>query len=254
MQPPSLFQDDDTRWQALCTRNVAADGSFVYGVRSTRIYCRPACKARLARRANVSFYRDAAQAQAAGFRACKRCKPEVSGVMPEEKAVRRIREYVVAADADEGGGGGDGAQRMSLARMAKEVGLSKWHFHRVFKKCVGVTPVEYLRMQQRQQSSSASSSGTQPSDDVATTPAPFSLEDLTWVGDYELDGGLDMEYNPLKGQESVAGSGSIPIFSSTSSQSGKGSSAGEPLEIDASLDDILTWPDDWWNTATTPAG
>lgn len=142
----SLFEDDTARWQAVQDRNANADGFFVYGVRTTKIFCRPICKARLARRANVSFYDTGSAAQAAGFRACKRCKPEIAGFMPEENAVRKIRAFV-AGKPGVGEDGAGGVSMQSLGQMAKQTGLSKWHFHRVFKKCVGVTPVEYLRIQ-----------------------------------------------------------------------------------------------------------
>lgn len=228
-----LYQDDDSRWHAVRTRDINADGFFFYGVRSTRIYCRPACKARLARRANVSFYADGTEAEAAGFRACKRCKPEVVGFMPEEKAVRRIKEFVIAAAAAAATGDSTGddytRERMSLSAMAKEVGLSKWHFHRVFKKCVGVTPVEYLRMmrQNRLPDLETLSTGYET---VLTATISEGQEDFSWMtGD-----GLDAMYNPLEGQ---------PTDSSSSS------SYGGPLEIDPSLDDILSWPDDWWNAS-----
>ena len=141
MKPLSFFADDDSRWAAVQSRDAIADGFFVYGVRTTKIYCRPICKARLARRANVRFYSTGNEAQNAGFRACKRCKPELDGFMPEEKAVQQIRKFV----RDEAANAGDGERQMSLSQMAKKTGLSKWHFHRVFKRCVGVTPFEYLK-------------------------------------------------------------------------------------------------------------
>ncbi|KAK5992506.1 Vacuolar iron transporter 1 [Cladobotryum mycophilum] len=154
-----LFEDDDTRWQAVQARDSSADGFFVYGVRTTKIFCRPICKARLARRANVRFYGTVEEAKEAGFRACKRCKPEVMGLMPEEAAVQKIRAFVRDREAGTGGGqsGGQDA-RMSLSQMARRTGLSKWHFHRVFKKCVGVTPFEYLKMA-RDQALSAATAG-----------------------------------------------------------------------------------------------
>ncbi|KAF7549171.1 hypothetical protein G7Z17_g6571 [Cylindrodendrum hubeiense] len=138
----SLFDDDESRWQAVVGRNANADGFFVYGVRTTKIFCRPICKARLARRANVSFYLTGRDAQQSGFRACKRCKPEIAGFMPDEMAVQKIRGFV---DKRAVSGRDEGEARLSLSQMAKQTGLSKWHFHRVFKKCVGMTPTEYLR-------------------------------------------------------------------------------------------------------------
>ena len=68
--------DCDQCWQAVCERDEAFDGRFVFAVRSTGIYCRPNCPARRPRRDNVSFHEDAASAEAAGFRPCKRCSPQ----------------------------------------------------------------------------------------------------------------------------------------------------------------------------------
>ena len=70
------FDTDEARWKAVKSREATADGSFVYAVASTGVYCRPSCSARPARRENVSFHRTAADAEAAGFRACKRCRPD----------------------------------------------------------------------------------------------------------------------------------------------------------------------------------
>ncbi|KAG9596227.1 hypothetical protein KCU77_g5192, partial [Aureobasidium melanogenum] len=72
------FETPSSRWQALVTRNPAANGTFVYCVLTTHIYCRPTCPARLARRANVEFFSTSSEAEAAGYRACKRM-PEAEG-------------------------------------------------------------------------------------------------------------------------------------------------------------------------------
>ncbi|KAL4729199.1 hypothetical protein ACLX1H_003610 [Fusarium chlamydosporum] len=127
----SLFDDDISRWDAVTSRNTNADGFFVYAVRTTKIFCRPICKARLPRRANVSFFTHGHEAQQAGFRACKRCKPEVAGFMPEETAIRKIRAFVQQHAEKQD----DAEVRLSLSQMARQTGLSKWHFHRMFKKC-----------------------------------------------------------------------------------------------------------------------
>ena len=138
---------DSARWNAVQRRDPVADGLFVYAVRTTKIYCRPVCKARLARRANISFYTDARDAEDAGYRACKRCRPEAAGPMPEERAVRRVRSMVETelayptqvAEQEEAG-----AHTRGLARRAR---ISKWHFHRTFKRITGLTPAEYNRHQ-----------------------------------------------------------------------------------------------------------
>jgi len=70
------FADDEARWAAVQGRDAAADGTFFYSVRTTGVYCRPSCPARPALRRNVGFHDSGAAAQAAGFRPCKRCKPD----------------------------------------------------------------------------------------------------------------------------------------------------------------------------------
>jgi AraC family transcriptional regulator of adaptative response/methylated-DNA-[protein]-cysteine methyltransferase len=72
----SRYPSDDARWDAVSRRDPAAVGAFVIGVRTTGVYCRPSCPARLPRRENVSFHATCAAAEAAGFRACKRCRPQ----------------------------------------------------------------------------------------------------------------------------------------------------------------------------------
>ncbi|KAM3522082.1 hypothetical protein MY4038_008768 [Beauveria bassiana] len=144
----SKFRNDEQRWRAVQSRAGVADGLFVYAVKTTKIYCRPICKARLARRANVSFFDNGYEAKAAGFRACKRCKPEVVGCMPEELAVRKIHAFIdelVGRGCDTQAGAVAAEHASSLSQMARKTGLSKWHFHRVFKQCVGATPAEFFR-------------------------------------------------------------------------------------------------------------
>ncbi|KAL4734548.1 hypothetical protein BDV11DRAFT_198036 [Aspergillus similis] len=122
-----------TRWQAVVTRDPIA--SFVYAVLTTKIYCRPSCAARLARRANVEFYDTPSQAEEAGFRPCKRCKPEEtinSQVALVQKACRTIE-----ADVRSG-------SKPTLGRLAEEASLTPSHFLRVFKKVMGVTPGKYV--------------------------------------------------------------------------------------------------------------
>ena len=75
--------DPDLCWQAVCARDAARDGQFVFAVRSTGIYCRPSCPARRPLRGNVSFHADALSAEAAGFRPCRRCSPQ--GASPAEQ-------------------------------------------------------------------------------------------------------------------------------------------------------------------------
>ncbi|KAM0255094.1 hypothetical protein ACHAQJ_006098 [Trichoderma viride] len=215
-----LFLDDDSRWQAIQSRDPNADGFFVYAVRTTKVFCRPTCKARLARRANVRFYATGDEARENGFRACKRCKPEVMGLMPEEEAVQKIRAFVRDQESVAGTDRGFGEMRMSLSQMAKKTGLSKWHFHRVFKKCVGVTPVEYLKRQR---------------DNVASlSPSTESDGGLSWTDRLDLVNfdGMDFDFGFLN--EPLA------LVPSTESSQTSSSQTGSSL---FSFDDLMVWPD-----------
>jgi AraC family transcriptional regulator of adaptative response/methylated-DNA-[protein]-cysteine methyltransferase len=127
------FSDNENRWQAVTSRDAAADGAFVYSVRTTGVYCRPTCPARLAKRENVRFHATCQEAEAAGFRACKRCKPR--GESPAERqaaVVARACRLIEEAEAIP-----------NLDDLAESVGMSSYHFHRVFKAYTGLTPRKY---------------------------------------------------------------------------------------------------------------
>lgn len=130
--------DQERCWQAVCNRDRAADGSFYYGVRTTGIYCRPGCSARLPKRENVEFFMSCVEAEARGYRACKKCRPAGSS------REHHLKEKIVVAcrRIDQS------CEHIRLADLAEEVGLSPYHFHRLFKKYVGVTPKRYS-MQRR---------------------------------------------------------------------------------------------------------
>lgn len=218
-----LFADDDAKWQAVQSRDPSADGFFVYGVRTTKVFCRPTCKARLARRANVRFYATGDEAKKNGFRACKRCKPEVLGLMPEEDAVQKIRAFVRDHQSAAGTDRVFGETRMSLGQMAKKMGLSKWHFHRVFKKCVGITPVEYLK---RLRDSAAGLSPGVESDGGLSWTDQLDLTNLDMDVDFDFDFGFLND--PL-----------LAVEQGTQSSSSVSQSECSPF----SFDDLLVWPD-----------
>lgn len=121
---------DDPRWAAVLARDAAADGVFVYSVRTTGIYCRPSCPARGARPENVRFHASADEAEVAGFRPCKRCKPDRL-VSPASNAAR-IAELCRFIEASE--------HLPSLRELAEHAGLSPYYLHRLFKRVTGVTP------------------------------------------------------------------------------------------------------------------
>jgi AraC family transcriptional regulator of adaptative response/methylated-DNA-[protein]-cysteine methyltransferase len=124
---------DDPRWQAVVARDSSADGKFLYSVRTTGVYCRPSCAARAARPENVAFYATAADAERAGFRPCKRCKPnQPSRAQLNAEAVAELCRFIENADAPP-----------TLNELSRHAGLSAFHLHRVFKEVTGVTPHAY---------------------------------------------------------------------------------------------------------------
>jgi AraC family transcriptional regulator of adaptative response/methylated-DNA-[protein]-cysteine methyltransferase len=123
----------DPRWAAVAKRDRAADGSFFYSVRTTGVYCRPSCGARTPKPENVAFHRTAADAERAGFRPCKRCKPGAPALAQQHTAkVAELCRFIERAE-----------QPPTLAALAARAGLSAYHLHRVFKAVTGVTPKAY---------------------------------------------------------------------------------------------------------------
>lgn len=123
----------DPRWAAMLTRDAAADGRFVYAVRTTGIYCRPSCASRTARPENVEFHATPAAAERAGYRACKRCRPDRPAQANAHAAlVTELCRYIEQSE-----------EPPSLAALAQRAGLSAFHLHRVFKAVTGVTPKQY---------------------------------------------------------------------------------------------------------------
>ena len=124
---------EEERWQAVKRRDSAFDGEFFFAVRTTGVYCRPSCASRPAKRENVSFFQNSAEAEKAGYRACKRCRPDKLGAPdPQIEAVKRACERIEQAE-----------DAPKLAELAARAGLSPYHFHRVFKTITGVTPKAY---------------------------------------------------------------------------------------------------------------
>lgn len=131
------FFDDAARWAAVLAREPMADGTFCYAVTTTGVFCRPTCPARRPRRANVVFFSGPREAEAAGFRPCRRCRPEgraPSGVLADRLAAAcRLIEMTIET----------GDEPPQLATLAEAAGLGPHHFHRVFKQALGVTPRAY---------------------------------------------------------------------------------------------------------------
>lgn len=132
MQPTST-PAFESAWRAVLDRDGAWDGRLVYGVTSTRIFCRPSCPSRRPRRDRVRFFATPAEAALAGFRACKRCRPEGDATSAAEGAVERARRYLDAHPD----------RRVSLAELSGEAGMSSSHLQRTFRRIVGLSPREY---------------------------------------------------------------------------------------------------------------
>lgn len=124
---------DDKRWAAVRARDADADGQFFYAVKTTGVYCRPSCAARTPRPENVVFYPTCAEAERAGFRACKRCKPGQPSLAQQHAVVVAKACRLIESAATE----------PALAVLARRANMSVYHFHRVFKAVTGLTPKAY---------------------------------------------------------------------------------------------------------------
>jgi len=135
----SALPSPSTAWRAVQQRDRLFDGQFVYAVSSTRIFCRPSCSSRRPTKSRVEFFSSPADAERAGYRACKRCRPTSAGASGIDRAVARASAYLTQ-HADE---------RVTLARLAQEVGVSAFHLQRAFKRALGLSPREYHDAERR---------------------------------------------------------------------------------------------------------
>ncbi len=133
LHPTEVSADQDPRWLAVLARDASADGKFVFSVRSTGVYCRPSCPSRHAKPENVRFHPTGEDARRAGFRPCKRCRPDQPARSEQHAAtVAEVCRFIEEAD-----------EAPRLADLARRAGLSTFHFHRVFKTVTGLTPKAY---------------------------------------------------------------------------------------------------------------
>jgi AraC family transcriptional regulator of adaptative response/methylated-DNA-[protein]-cysteine methyltransferase len=147
---------DDPRWQFVLARDATADDKFVYAVNTTGIYCKPSCAARLARPENIRFYESTYAAEAAGFRACKRCKPNQIPLVDSqtEKVATACRLLENSEPIP------------NLETLANSVALSKYHFQRLFKRIIGVTPKAYAQAYRKQKLREQLSEGNSVTDAI----------------------------------------------------------------------------------------
>jgi AraC family transcriptional regulator of adaptative response / methylphosphotriester-DNA alkyltransferase methyltransferase len=127
-------------WKAVLDCDSSYDGKFFYAVRTVGVYCRPSCKSRTPLRKNVCYFATAEEAEKAGFRPCKRCRPDLTGYTPVLEMVEQTKKLL------------DGyyRHRKQLAGKIKQIGVTSGHLTVIFKQHYGVTPVQYLRQLQIQ--------------------------------------------------------------------------------------------------------
>jgi AraC family transcriptional regulator of adaptative response/methylated-DNA-[protein]-cysteine methyltransferase len=166
----------DPRWARVVARDASADGELYYSVKTTGVYCRPSCAARRANPRNVRFHATPAEAEAAGFRPCKRCRPD-----EPSRGARDARLVANACRAIEA------AERApTLAALAAGAGLSAWHFHRIFKAQTGVTPRQYAAARREERTRAALATGRTVTDAIYAggfaSSGRFYEDARAWLG------------------------------------------------------------------------
>lgn len=132
----NLYSTEKERYQALVDRDERAVGHFVYLVKTTKIYCRPTCSARLANRNNIRYASCSTEAEAMGFRPCKRCHPHLAELWnPMAEMVKKACVSIWCQASQR--------QPLDINSLLNEVEYSKWHFYRTFKNYTGTTPKRF---------------------------------------------------------------------------------------------------------------
>lgn len=135
MQSVVKSQTNDERWQAIKRRD--RDAAFRYGVKTTGVYCRPSCSSRRPRRENVEFFASWTEAELRGYRACQKCSPKGRGLSPAvPPPVQRACKILAHSETPP-----------KLSDLARAVGLSPFHFQRLFKRSLGITPKAFAQAQ-----------------------------------------------------------------------------------------------------------
>lgn len=155
---PSLFPGK--AWQQVLARDAAADGQFVYAVKSTGVFCKPSCPSRRPQRKDIAFFPSPAAAESAGFRACKRCEPELAVPRPDPQAA--ALETVTAYLTEHAN------ERTKLVDVARATGVSRLTILRGFKRVLGVTPGEFARAQRVARSTARSNRTTDEHSDTSS--------------------------------------------------------------------------------------
>lgn len=125
---------DNEKWKAVVSCDDSYDGLFFYGVKTTGIFCRPSCRAKTPARENVVFFDNVEAAAAASLRPCKKCRPDKESFEPDLELVEKAKAMF---DADYAG-------TIEIEQTAKKLGISPNHLTRLFKKQLGIAPVQYI--------------------------------------------------------------------------------------------------------------
>lgn len=133
MEKSDRFVSTDQKWNAVIRRDRTADGAFYYAVRTTGIYCRPGCSSRLPKYENIEYFSTVKEAENAGYRPCRRCNPDGKSIQDKHREIV-LEACRLLEDSDSG---------KTLENLANRSGLSRYHFQRLFKEFVGVTPSQY---------------------------------------------------------------------------------------------------------------
>ncbi|HWP50292.1 MAG TPA: Ada metal-binding domain-containing protein [Clostridia bacterium] len=169
----------DEMWKAVCENDAAFDGLFFYAVESTGIFCRPSCKSKMPKRENVRFFSSAAQARAAGFRPCKRCRSDLADYQPIRETAEAAKHLLEASFAD----------GKACAFPPRQLGLSRHRLSEIFQAVYGVTPADYvagLRLSKAEQL-------------LSTTDDP--IVDIAYASGF---GGLSSFYRFFKGRTGLS--------------------------------------------------
>jgi AraC family transcriptional regulator of adaptative response / DNA-3-methyladenine glycosylase II len=196
--------DFEVCYRAMASRDARFDGRFFTAVTSTGIYCRPVCPAQTPRRANVRFYGTAAAAEAAGFRACRRCRPQLAPSALQPQGGDRIADRalrLIAAGAADGGAG--------IAAVARRLEVSERHLHRVLQEAVGAGPLTLARMRRLQTARTLIEQTRMPITDVAFSSGYSSLRQFN----SEVRSGVGSTPTELrrKGRTRLDGDGAIVL-------------------------------------------
>ena len=184
MQPTiaAPFSTEARRWDAVLLRDRQAEGTFVYAVTTTGIYCRPGCASRLPKREHVRFFQTCSEAEQAGFRPCKRCQPNATS--PYEAQVKLIAHLCKLIETSE--------TSLSLSELAAVAGLSHYHLQRLFKAIVGVTPKAYAIAQRQQRVRDGLQHGTSVTQTIYD--AGFGTSSQFYAGASEMLGMAPSQY------------------------------------------------------------